>query len=321
MSRTNQGYDFREAVPVRWHGSTLLDYLTDRFRHTNRANWSCRIAAGELLVDDRPAVEAVVLDPGAVVTWRRPGWVEPPAPVTLSTVYRDRELHVVCKPSGLPTLPGSEFLEHTLLNRLRALDPLASPAHRLGRFTSGLVVSTRCAQARRRLLASWNTPAVRKTYRALIVGRPAQERFRIDVPIGKIPYRPLGELWAAKEDGKPSRSHVRLLDSDGESSLVEVRIETGRPHQIRIHLAAVGHPLVGDPLFGPGGRPIQGTRAIPGDPGYLLHAWRIDLAHPADGRRLELRSIPPSPALRRRGQPVATGGPEAPGSPSAVNSS
>jgi 23S rRNA pseudouridine1911/1915/1917 synthase len=81
------------------------------------------------------------------------------------------------------------------------------------------------------------------------------------------------------------------------SALVEVAIETGRPHQIRIHLAFAGHPLVGDPLFGAGGLPLPGTRALPGDPGYLLHAQRLELDHPVSGARLVIE-CPPPPALR-----------------------
>ena len=92
--------------------------------------------------------------------------------------------------------------------------------------------------------------------------------------------------------------------SEGErpSALVEVEIETGRPHQIRIHLAYAGHPLVGDPLFGAGGRPLPGTRALPGDPGYRLHAQRLELDHPLDGSRLVIECAPP-PALRSSAKP------------------
>jgi len=120
-------------------------------------------------------------------------------------------------------------------------------------------------------------------------------------PIGEVEHPLLGTVHAAAIGGRAATSHVRVLERRGEgedrSALVEVEIETGRPHQIRIHLAHAGHPLVGDPLFGLGGVPIPGTRALPGDPGYRLHAERLELDHPLDGARLVIECAPP-PVLR-----------------------
>ena len=147
---------------------------------------------------------------------------------------------------------------------------------------------------------------VRKVYRALCAGHPARDAFPVDAPIGEVPYPPTGTLHAAAADGRPSRSRVRVLerrDAPAPSSLVEVEIETGRPHQIRIHLAFAGHPLVGDPLFGAGGLPVAGGRAVPGDPGYLLHAHRVEFAHPATGAPVAVECAPP-PALRTAQWPI-----------------
>jgi 23S rRNA pseudouridine1911/1915/1917 synthase len=119
----------------------------------------------------------------------------------------------------------------------------------------------------------------------------------ITTPIGPAPHPLLGSVHAASPQGKPSLSQVTVLERRADSFLCDVRIATGRPHQIRIHLAAAGHPLTGDPLYGPGGLPGPDSRALPGDPGYLLHAAELSFCHPADGRTVVLACEPP-PQLR-----------------------
>ena len=156
-------------------------------------------------------------------------------------------------------------------------------------------------RARKPLQAAFQGAGTRKVYRTLCSGRPEAAAFAITAPIGEVPYAPLGLLHAAQAGGRPSESHVTVLERREGATLVEVEIRTGRPHQIRIHLAWAGHPLVGDPLYGPGGLPLPDTRALPGDPGYLLHAHRLELAHPRTGEWLHLHCQPP-PALRTRSE-------------------
>jgi 23S rRNA pseudouridine1911/1915/1917 synthase len=137
---------------------------------------------------------------------------------------------------------------------------------------------------------------VEKTYRALVCGTPEEEAFTVDTPIGPVPHPRLGHVHAASQTGKPSLSHVRRLAVRKGAALVEVSIPTGRPHQIRIHLAAAGHPLVGDPLYAPGGVPRQ-EPGLPGEGGFWLHSLRLGLPHPATGQPLALE-CPPPPLLR-----------------------
>jgi 23S rRNA pseudouridine1911/1915/1917 synthase len=231
-----------------------------------------------------------------VLVWRRPPWEEPAVPLGFAILHRDAHLLAVAKPRGLPSVPNGGFLEHTLLSRVRRLFPGAVPMHRLGRGTSGLVLFARTDAARQAVAAEWRRGGVEKEYRALASGQPDVESFTVEVPIGLVPHPRLGQVHAASPGGKRAVSRVRVLARRGANALVAVSIPTGRPHQIRIHLAAAGHPLVGDPLYVEGGVPGPDP-GLPGEGGYRLHACRLSLTHPATGRRLELE-CPPPPELR-----------------------
>src|SRR5262249_43925106 len=130
-------------------------------------------------------------------------------------------------------------------------------------------------------------------FRAPVSGVPCNGAFAVDVPIGPVPHPRLGRVHAASASGKPALTHVRLLRAHGGQALVEAVIPTGRPHQIRIHLAAAGHPLVGDPLYAAGGLPRPDDRGLPGDLGYRPHAHRLELTHPKTGRPLVIECAPP----------------------------
>jgi 23S rRNA pseudouridine1911/1915/1917 synthase len=307
----NHGHTYREQIDGRGDGRAVLAHLSSRFGLASPAEWRERIALGQVLLDEAPATADGLLRAGQWLTWARPPWEEPAAPLDAAVLFEDALLLAVAKPRGLPTVPGGGlYLEHTLLAVVRRRAPEASPMHRLGRDTSGVVLFARTAAAAGVVQAAFRGRRVEKTYLALCTGHPATDEFRVEAPIGEVAHPLLGTVHAAAAGGRPAVSHVRVLERrsgpDGAATaLVEVAIETGRPHQIRIHLGHAGHPLAGDPLFGAGGVPLPGTRALPGDPGYLLHAARLALDHPRGGARLVIE-CPPPPALRRRGP--ATGG-------------
>jgi 23S rRNA pseudouridine1911/1915/1917 synthase len=292
----NAGFEYREEIGPDAAGRTVLAWLVRRYRHSSEAVWGERIARGEVRLDGEVALAMDVLRPGQGLDWRRPPWEEPEVPLGFAILHRDAHLLAVAKPRGLPSVPNGGFLEHTLLSRVRRLFPEAVPMHRLGRGTSGLVLFARTDAARRAVAAEWRLGGVEKEYRALARGLPALAAFTIETPIGLVPHPRLGQVYAAAAAGRPAVSHVRVLALRGHDALVAVTIPTGRPHQIRIHLAAAGHPLVGDPLYVEGGVPGPDP-GLPGEGGYRLHAHRLALTHPATGRRLELE-CPPPPELR-----------------------
>ena len=294
----NQGFDYRSVVPAEAAGRTLLHHLALRYTHTSREDWSARVLAGEVHLDGRTAGPDARLRAGQSLVWRRPPWQEPAVPLAFAVLLRDAHLLAVAKPRGLPTVPAGGFLTHTLLHLVRALVPGATPAHRLGRGTSGIVLFALSPSARSALARDLREGRVEKTYRALVTGSPREDAFTVDAAIGRVPHPRLGHVHAAAPHGRHAVSHVRVLARRGESSLVDVTIPTGRPHQIRIHLAAAGHPLVGDPLYGSGGVPLADP-ALPGEGGYWLHAAPPALHAPGDGRAYD-GGVPSTSAAPRR---------------------
>lgn len=296
----NSGFEYHETIDAASAGLTVLDHLVRRYRHSSAADWLDRLRLGRVLLDGNPAEAVARLRRGQVLVWRRPPWVEPEAPLSWALVHRDRSLLGVVKPAGLPTLPGGGFLERSLLALVRRRFREAVPVHRLDRGASGVVLFARTAESRARLSEAFRSGRIDKDYRALVEGGPPQDELDIDEPIGRVPHPVHGALRATVPAGdpgaRPARSVVRVLERRPGCSLVAVRPLTGRPHQIRIHLAAAGHPLVGEPVYAPGGQPRpDGGR--PGDAGYLLHAERLRFRHPETGEIVAIESPPPA-ALR-----------------------
>ncbi len=194
---------------------------------------------------------------------------------------------------------------------MRASRRIPDVPHRLGRGTSGILLLARTALARRHLCAQFrdatrgSAGGLRKVYRALTGAVPdLPDALEITQPIGRVPHpRLAGGVHAASPDGLPACSRCCMLARNATRMLWEIDLITGRPHQIRIHLASVGAPLLGDPLYGPGGTPRTDGDALPGDIGYTLHACSIRFTHPRTGQPIELRAPIPG-AL----QPAALGG-------------
>jgi 23S rRNA pseudouridine1911/1915/1917 synthase len=291
----NRGWTYRERIDARGAGRSVLEYLAERYRHSSAATWSERVARGEVEIDGVVAPADAILRAGQVLSWRRAPWTEAAVPTQFAVVYEDESVLVVDKPSGLPTMPAGGFVEHTLLALVRTTHPAAVPVHRLGRGTSGLVLFALTRPAATTLHAAFRDRTLGKHYRALVTGVVPWDAQAITVPIGRVPHPLLGAVHAATPGGAEAHTDARVLERSEATTIVAATIHTGRPHQIRIHLASAGFPLAGDPLYAAGGMPRPETAALPGDGGYLLHAERLQFVHPASGAAIEVVAAPPAP--------------------------
>jgi len=317
-----------QRLIVRLRTSARLDrYLTATLAQVSRHRIQRHIARGDVLVDGRVVRPSHRLHGGEVLTLptvMARGLAVASAPADFDIVYEDADLVVVNKPAGLLVHPvGGEF-RHTLLNglhhRLRSRGEDADAlgiVHRLDRATSGLLVVAKHLEARRRLAHAIETRRMRRLYLAVATGAPRSMQGSIDLAIRRDPRRPtrMQALPADATDAAPARraalhvsssgysdprrdvrpraarTHYRLLRRLHGASLLRLELETGRTHQIRVHLQAVGMPLVGDPLYG----------GIPGDGAPLdrpaLHASRLEFEQPTTGA--PLRCTAPLPADMR----------------------
>ncbi|MGC4054424.1 MAG: RluA family pseudouridine synthase [Paludibaculum sp.] len=286
----NRGYACTTIIGREHHGQTLLTHLASLYPHSTAPAWQEKLDHGEVTLNGVVANGSELVAAGQTLVWNRPPWVEPEAPRHFEVLWEDPHLLAVNKPSGLPTLPGGGFMENTLLRLVQQRCPEANPVHRLGRGTSGIVLFAKTGEAAARLSANWNTSRIQKIYRALAQNVAEHDTYEIVTPIGRVPHPRMGSVWAATPDGKPSKSLAKVIARAAGTTTFEVSLHSGRPHQIRIHLASIGHPLVGDPLYGLGGRPLEGLPGLPGDGGYFLHAQVLRFEHPMSGEAVRVEA-------------------------------
>ncbi|MEM5311418.1 RluA family pseudouridine synthase [Paraburkholderia sp. JHI869] len=226
-----------------------------------------------------------------------------PEPVPLDIVYEDDAIVVINKPAGLVVHPAAGNWSGTLLNGLlhrygeaAAGLPRAGIVHRLDKETSGLMVVARTLQAQTDLVRQLQARTVKRRYLALVWGNMA-DKGTIDAPIGRDPRERTRMAVMKGASGKPARTHFRRIDKtlwhNQPVSAIHCDLETGRTHQIRVHCAHIGHPLLGDPVYGHA-RGKRSVAALPdGFARQALHAWRLGLVHPVTGRTMQWRAEVP----------------------------
>ena len=233
------------------------------------------------------------------------GWVQAEA-MPLTVLFRDRSVLVIDKPAGLVVHPGAGNLRHTLQNALLALDPKlalvprAGLVHRLDKDTSGLLLVARTPEAHNVLTAAMAARQITREYLAVCTGVMTGGG-TIDEPIGR--HRTLRTRMTVRSDGRVAITHYRIEKRFRAHTLVRVTLETGRTHQIRVHLAHVGFPVVGDPVYGGRRRIPKGSSPalaaeLQAFPRQALHAARLTLVHPFTHREHEWRSPLPGDMQR-----------------------
>ncbi|HEY6102300.1 MAG TPA: RluA family pseudouridine synthase [bacterium] len=271
-------------------------FATSRLPDLSRSRIQHLIASGELTLDGGRIKPAVRVRRGQRVDVR----VVPPDPSTLrpeamalDIVYEDADLLVINKPPGLTVHPGSGRPGGTLANALLArLPELAALGeglrpgivHRLDKDTSGLLVVARSARALMSLRSQLASRSLSRTYLALVHGRFAGREGTIDAAIGRHPRH--RTKMAVVPSGRPAVTRYRVVESFQRYSLLEVALVTGRTHQIRVHVAHLGHPVAGDRVYGRGRDDLSIER-------QALHAWRLRLQHPASGEGMAFEAPPP----------------------------
>src|SRR5579862_5301989 len=201
----NRGYAYTSIISSKDQRRTLLSHLASLYPHSTAQAWQQNLNNGEVTLNRVTATGSESVTAGQTLVWNRPPWIEPDSPRHFEVLFEDLHLLAVNKPCGLPTLPGSGFMENTLLRLVQKQTPNANPLHRLGRGTTGIVLFAKTTQAASNLLANWNTPKVQKIYRALAQNIALYDAYEILTPIGLVPHSRIGFVWAANPSGKPSK--------------------------------------------------------------------------------------------------------------------
>ena len=302
----------RHFVPPQAAGSRLDKWLGELPGIASREMARRLILQGAVSLNGRPAEPAKHLRPGDAVLVSIPApqaSAIPAEAAPLDVLYEDDTLIVVNKPAGVPMHPGPGHRRGTLVNFLlahcRDLSGIGGElrpgiVHRLDKDTSGVVVAAKSDAAHVHLAAQFKAHSVHRIYRALVVGRPARARGTIDLPMARHAAHRVKR--AVTHDGKHAVTHWEVERRYGPFTLLRLKLETGRTHQIRVHLAHADWPVLGDPLYG-----LARHRGLRLEPALLerleafqrqaLHAAELGFAHPGDGRWLQF-SAPFPPDLQ-----------------------
>ena len=280
--------------------SARLDrLLSERERDMTRSRLHSLISEGWVNINGQQARPAQRVRDGDRVVMTIPPVREysvAPQSIPVNLVYQDSEIVVVDKPAGLSVHPGPGHPDGTLVNALLACCPdiqgiggVQRPGivHRLDKDTSGLMVVAKTERAHQSLSGQIKAREMRKGYLAVTVGVPPQDKGTVDVPIARDPRR--RQRMAVVLGGRESRTHYRVVEDLGNHALLELDLETGRTHQIRVHLAYLGYPLYGDGVYG---------KRSPDLARHFLHANALGFRHPRSSKSVAFQSELPAELMQ-----------------------
>ncbi|MGA8574921.1 MAG: RluA family pseudouridine synthase [Candidatus Cybelea sp.] len=278
------------------------DVLVASLSGASRSRAASSAKRGEILVNGVPAKPSRLLEEGDALEFdvrEPPALVAGPESIALAIVYEDDDLLVVDKPAGMVTHPAHGTRSGTLVNAVLAHVAGGLPGdalrpglvHRLDRDTSGLLVVAKNAESLRKLGAAMKARHIEREYLGIVCGLPQHARGTIEGPIGRDPRNRL--KYAIVNDGKPAVTHYEVREAFPKHAELVFRLQTGRTHQIRIHLEAAGYPVLNDPVYGRKEARFE-------LPGQALHAWRLAFRHPRTSEPMQFETPPPPAYLQAR---------------------
>ncbi len=305
MSDTRSNQSLQAVVPDSAAGRRFDAVLAELFPEFSRSRLTEWIKSGDVLLDGEPARPRDPVRGGEVATVNAVLDTQThaePEDIPLDVLYEDEHVFVINKPAGLVVHPGAGNATGTLVNALLFRDPSLSAlaragiVHRLDKDTSGVMVVARTVQAQTALVEQLSAREVHRQYLAVVVGALVSGG-TADAPIDRHPRDRL--KMAVREDGKDAVTHYRLRERFRAHTALECRLETGRTHQIRVHMAHLKHPIIGDPLYGgalklPRGASDELIAALRGFKRQALHAETLEFVHPVTGETV--RNTAPVPA-------------------------
>jgi 23S rRNA pseudouridine1911/1915/1917 synthase len=310
-NQPNYQYSDTDTDEQRWTiqdeqvGLRLDRFLTSVLPHISRTGVQQLIGAGVVLVNEKPGKSGYALRPHDRVavlrtSTRRAAWEGSPQATQawpLEIVYEDDDILIINKAAGMVVHPAPGHHNDTLVNALIARYPELRETegnlrpgivHRLDRNTSGLLIVAKNVNVQAALIEQMKQHEIEKRYIALVEGNVSLDHGSIDAPIGRDP-RHRQQMTITTIDSREARTHFRVLERFARHTLLLLQLETGRTHQIRVHLQAIGHPVVGDPVYGSGR--VSNAMALQRQ---FLHACQLRLTHPSTGKALEVEAPLPS---------------------------
>ena len=289
-------------TPAAAKGKRLDHFLQESLPDFSRSRLTDWIKSGLVLVNGQPTRaslllkggEAIIVTPAAL-----PALKAEPEDIPLEILYEDAAVIAVNKPSGMVVHAGAGNHTGTLVNalvhRFKQLSELGGDqrpgiVHRLDKETSGVILVARTDDAHRKLAAQFSTRTLEKLYLTLVHGSVRGDTGKIETPITRDPVRRT-RMTTKIASGRQALTHYNVLDRFEKFTYLKIRIGTGRTHQIRVHMASLGHPVVGDRLYGAPQQPAEG----PLGSRFFLHAWRITFDSPAGAKDLTVESPLPAP--------------------------